>query len=777
MAAVTLAARRRLTHRWRAVAVAGILLGLGFGLCFTSIAAARRTLSAYDRILAAADAPDAAVAHGSTLEASERSLRTVAGITGQRAYAGFRGVARGVDAALTSALIAPAGDQFPLELPVLRSGRLPQASAADEVFVNAAVADGADLDVGDHLDLRLFAPGSSRSAEVTVTVVGIGTRPVEVVSDETMVSGLVVFTRAFYELHGDLATYSASSVDLAPGFDARRELATAVDALGHDVQSARAQERDSVNEALRPLIIVLAALGVLAFVATAVATTQVIQRERDRSRADAVTMGTLGMARNQLRLVELAVCAVLAGVAVTIAVTAMWLASAVAPIGPLHDLDPGRGRSVDPTVVALGVPAVTATVFLITLFTSRTPRPAAMSSHSPWPARAAQRPATLAGLTMAFRSWRPVTATTAATVLLALCATFVSAAARLTETPASYGFDADLVALNAYGDQPVAALDRTFGEADDVDAATAFTSVTFLLDGRAVPGLAATALKGDLTPTILAGRQATADDELVVGGDTLSSLGASVGDRVQARMSTEGIGLGDAAGDPVELRIVGVAAFPPVNQIGTDVPRLGVGALVTRDAFVRMGGNRSNGPEFSAVRLAEGAHASAVIARAGDGFRDAARTETTWFTGTEPAEIRQLAAARPYLLGAIGLGYVVLVALVGHALWTRARSTRRDLSVLRALGCTGRQLDTVVAWQALPIVLAALVVGIPVGVATGRWAFTQFARSLAVVEEASTTFATVGALVGAVLAATTLALGVGLLAGRRARAAAILRAS
>ena len=199
-----------------------MLLGLGFGLCFTSLAVARRTATVYDRILAATDAPDAAVAHGSSLEESERSLRTIAGITEQRAYAGFRGVARGVDPTLTIALIAPADDPVPARA-ARCSGRVasPTPHAPGEVFVNATVADDAGLAVGDRLGFRLFVPGSNRSAEVTVTIVGIGTRPVEAVSDETMVFGLVVFTRAFYELHDHLAVYSASSVDLAPGFDAR----------------------------------------------------------------------------------------------------------------------------------------------------------------------------------------------------------------------------------------------------------------------------------------------------------------------------------------------------------------------------------------------------------------------------------------------------------------------------------------------------------------------------------------------------------------------------
>ena len=133
--------------------------------------------------------------------------------------------------------------------------------------------------------------------------------PVEAVSDETTIFGVVVFTRAFLDAHRDLVAYSVSNVDLAPGFDARRRPRGAVGALGHELQSARSQEIDAINEAMRPLVIVLVALGLLAFGATAIGAGQVIQRNLARGRADSATLRTLGMERSQLRVVELATSA------------------------------------------------------------------------------------------------------------------------------------------------------------------------------------------------------------------------------------------------------------------------------------------------------------------------------------------------------------------------------------------------------------------------------------------------------------------------------------
>ena len=426
----------------------------------------------------------------------------------------------------------------------MRAGRLPDPDAPDEVFVNETVANGAGLDVGDRLTFRLFEPGSDRSVTTTVTIVGIGTMPVDTVSDETRTSGIVVFTRAFYDAHRELTAYSVSNVDLAPGFDAQRDLAAAVGALGHELQSARSQETEAINEAVRPLIIVVAALGLLTFAATTVAAWQVIQRNRDRNSVDDETLRTIGTVRSQLRWIELATSAVMAAVVITMALLTMLVASPVGPVGPLHDLDPAQGFSIDLTTAAAGTVMILLTIGILSVGVPLAQRTASRPSRSlsTPTTNASLGPSAVAGLTLALRPeggrwWRPVAATTLATIVLALCATFVPSAVSLTATPSRYGFAADLVAVNAYGDQSVAALVQAFRNSDDVDAATGHLLVPFVIEGRAVPGLASTAIKGDLTPTILEGRPARTDREIVVGNDTLDSIGAAVGDVVSVQIA------------------------------------------------------------------------------------------------------------------------------------------------------------------------------------------------------------------------------------------------
>ena len=245
-----------------------------------------------------------------------------------------------------------------------------------------------------------------------------------------MVVDIAVFTRAFYEAHRDLAAYAAASVDLAPGFDARRDLAVEVGALGHELQSVSTQEQQAVDEALRPLIIVLVALGVLTFGVTAVAAGQVVGRNRARWHADDVRLLTLGMTRGQIRVVEFAISGVVATLAVGTALVTMLIASPVGPVGPLHDLDPAQGFGIDGVVAAAGALAVVATIALLTLAFSSARRPAQRPAvtRSPRSSPRSRSPAAIAGVALALhdedgrgRAWRGVAATVAAAAVVAVC--------------------------------------------------------------------------------------------------------------------------------------------------------------------------------------------------------------------------------------------------------------------------------------------------------------------------------------------------------------------
>jgi ABC-type lipoprotein release transport system permease subunit len=75
------------------------------------------------------------------------------------------------------------------------------------------------------------------------------------------------------------------------------------------------------------------------------------------------------------------------------------------------------------------------------------------------------------------------------------------------------------------------------------------------------------------------------------------------------------------------------------------------------------------------------------------------------------------------VLGAAVLGQAVVVSG-----WRR----RRDFATLKALGLLPRQVQAIVAWQATTMTVLALLAGLPLGVAVGRWAWALFSSGLGV---------------------------------------------
>jgi ABC-type antimicrobial peptide transport system permease subunit len=92
--------------------------------------------------------------------------------------------------------------------------------------------------------------------------------------------------------------------------------------------------------------------------------------------------------------------------------------------------------------------------------------------------------------------------------------------------------------------------------------------------------------------------------------------------------------------------------------------------------------------------------------------------------------------ALPLLIAVVFTG--AAAAALAHALFTSVRRRRRDLAVFKTLGFTRGQVIAAVASQATTIAAIGLLVGLPFGVAVGRFAWNVFAEDLGVVPEAVT---------------------------------------
>ena len=202
-APVALVARRRLAGGWRGLVLGGLLLGPGLrGLLRQPRRGPTDRLRLRPHPRAGRRTRGGDLTRRAFPEQSERRLRSVDGITDQRVYAGFTGRALGVDRLATTAILAPVRNRFPLDLPTLSAGRLPDPDAPDEAFVTTSAAERGSLEVGQRLHFVLVNPLAEPPVpptDVDVRIVGIGTLPTEAVTDETLVVGVVVLTRAFYD--------------------------------------------------------------------------------------------------------------------------------------------------------------------------------------------------------------------------------------------------------------------------------------------------------------------------------------------------------------------------------------------------------------------------------------------------------------------------------------------------------------------------------------------------------------------------------------------------
>ncbi|MGH9224860.1 MAG: FtsX-like permease family protein [Acidimicrobiales bacterium] len=132
-----------------------------------------------------------------------------------------------------------------------------------------------------------------------------------------------------------------------------------------------------------------------------------------------------------------------------------------------------------------------------------------------------------------------------------------------------------------------------------------------------------------------------------------------------------------------------------------------------------------------------------------------------------PAEVRETEEATGVIWGVIAFVVLTVVATVANSVAATVRRRRGDYAILKALGLRRWQVRATVAWQAVAAVALALVIGLPLGVATGRWAWRLFAQFIGVIDTPVVPVLPVlGVAVGALVATGLVALGPGVRAGR-----------
>ncbi|HEY2814934.1 MAG TPA: ABC transporter permease [Acidimicrobiales bacterium] len=514
-----------------------------------------------------------------------------------------------------------------------------------------------------------------------------------------------------------------------------------------------------VERAIRPESIALGAFGAIAALAALAIAGQAVNRQVRAADPDLEVLRALG-ASPGTTLVDGAVGVFAAIVIGALLAVAMAVAlSPLAPLGPVRRVYPSPGIAADWTVFATGfvvlvgglgaVAAVVAHRFGARRAAESSVSSPARGSHVATMAASAGMPApAVVGLRFALEPGQGRTAVPVRSALIgsilavavvASTLTFGAGLRTLVAKPSLYGWNWTLGLSSIYGVPPPALqlLDRD----PVVDGYASYQDSHAQLDGQDVPVLLGP-INAKVAPPILSGHGLTADNQIVLGAATLASLHKQVGDSLVGSFGTPANAPFYVA--PTRVTIVGTATLPAVVGSGSfaDHTTMGSGAILS-NAFIGQQANPDpilGGPPLVFVRMRGGVSQDAAqtdlqrVADAGNSAfaadPNAAGAEVDVLPVQHPAEIVNYAAtgSTPVVLAA-GLA-VGAVAALGLTLYSSVRRRRRDLALLKTLGFTKRQLGVAIACQALVAGIVGVAIGLPLGIAAGRWLWTLFARDI-----------------------------------------------
>lgn len=799
-----------LRRRWRTWLVLALLIGLAGTAVLGSAAAARRTHSAYPRLVERTNMFDVLV----NPDDGEMEFGPVEALPQVAQAAHMSGVLvvptlpdGTPDMAASDELVFFAAHDDrgmrTINRPTITAGRLPDPSRVDEVFVEKTLAAQQRWHVGTSLEVMAFGPDAFDALEAgeeppkgetaTVRVVGIGTSPqyVPVAAADRLPAAYL--TPAFDQRFRPATMFEGSLVELRPGADAAGFIAAAQRADGEPKVYYQTQSdlRGKAARAVQPYWGALAAFAVIAALASLLIIGQAIGRQLAFGGGEVDVTRALGMSQRELFAAALLRVVVVACAGAVVAVIGAAVSSLFTPIGPARLAEPDPGFAPDLIVLLLGGVAIVALLLAVTAL----PAWQAALGHIAAEGRRSAVAGALAGagfsapaaagVRMALepgggRSAVPVraTMTSAAIAVASLTAalTFAVSLDRLLGTPRLYGGDFDAVVVAASEDiadstekleQVVASLAN-----DPKVAEHAVGSHVQLTIAGSMP-VAAIALEADarpVFPTIVEGRAPRRDDEIVLGAASRERAGIPLGGTVTASTGEQ----------TRRFRVVGEAVFPRFSAYpGADKTGMGEGAALTLQGLNGLTGE--NIPEFALARFRPGLDADvervALSERLEKIIPNQGPFERAIVSKPErPDDILgyEDVSATPLVLA--GLLAIVAGATTAHALVSSVRRRRRDLALLKTIGFLRSQVRAAVAWQATTVAAVALAIGIPLGIAGGRWGWTWLAERMHAVPQPVTPWLALAVLLPGTVALANAVAAIPAGSAARTRPAAILRA-
>jgi putative ABC transport system permease protein len=747
-------------QRWTGYLAVVLLVGLVGGLALGAVAAARRTQAAFPAYLASTNPSDLTVLtgdHPGSAGYDPALIRQIAALPHVRrveSYAGLTVAILAPDGAVAAS--APGlrgsidGEFFNSDRVTVVQGRMANPDRADEIMIDAK-GTPAPVHVGEVVPLGFFTnaqqarpdfgqPGIKPYLRIDAKVVGRVVFSGEAVQDDTDtgLNGGALFTPALTRLLARCcASYTESAVQLDGGVGQVAAAEASIERIlpkGFPVVFYVTSVTEAKAErAIEPTSIALGVFGGIAALAALLIGGQVIGRQLRLGAGDLDILRALGAGPAVTTSDGLpGVLGAVAAGSLLAAVVAVAL-SPLAPLGSVRPVYPYPGIAFDWTVLGAGVLVLMSVLSLLAVVLAYRRMPhrmtlrrtrargsavVRMASGSGLP------PPAVEGIRLALdpgtgRNTVPVRSAmlgaALAMIVMIATVTFGASLDTLVSHPALYGWNWTY-ALSA--DNPTyISRQRAAALLDHDPAVAAWTGIyfdTFKIDGLTVPVIGASP-NAPVGPPVLSGHGLQGPGQVVLGAATLSQLHKHVGDEVTV------------LNGGVRLRIVGTATLPSLGISGTSHPEMGIGAVLS---YQLIPGAVDSQPNNILVTLRPGANATAErnalqrLVPAGQvaAVQRPAEIVNYRSTGTTPA----------FLGAALAAG---AVTALGLTLMASVRRRRRDLALLKTLGFTSRQLAATVAWQSSVAVAAGIVVGVPVGIALGRFLWDLFARQISVVPD------------------------------------------
>ena len=797
----------KLRARWQGWVVLALLVGLGGGAVLTAAAGALRTDSAYPRFLEKSKASDVLVSpiggpgFGGYYKALARlpDVAAIAPLVGLQALP-LQSGAKMADASVIAPLDGRLGHL--LEIPKMLAGRQPAADRPAEVMVNQIAAQSLHLQVGSRLEMGAFAGEDiSPTRLLSERVVGIMVTRGSVVpvTDLDRIPVIIASAALFRELGPRYEGFDGAYVKLRPGAplggfnQMAQALARGFPATGGQViVTDETTQAASIERSIRPQAAALALFALVLALSALLIVGQVASRLLLAASQDNGTLAVLGMTRGQLLAAGLVEVGTAAAAGAVMACAVAIAASPLMPIGPARLAEPDPGVSVDIAALAVGVGTI------VSLLLARVAWPAwrQATRHSEehsaaevpdrhsrtaeWLARVGAPVTAVTGVRLALDSGQGRTAapvrsallgTALAVAAVAAAVTFGANLLHLVNTPRLYGQDWDVALDLQFSTITPQRFDALTARVPGIAGWTYGFHGTLGIGSTVVPAIGLATGRGPLeSPTLQAGHPPQSVQQIVLGTSLLSRTGLHVGQSLPVT----------AGGHRQLARIVGSAVFPYFGEGSFTPTDLGEGAEGTASLLESQADPAANGGgyNFVLVKFVPGPRKAVDITdfeRAMGPLCATIEQSTCVVTDQRPNAVANYARidGTPDVLA--GILAVLGLAMLTQFIVASARRRRRDFAIMKVLGLIRRQLNAVTAWQVTTLTGLALLVGIPLGVAGGHWAWELFAANVGLSPDATTPMSLLLIIPVTIVAANVIALRPGLLAARLSPAA-VLRA-